>query len=74
MNTKGFAFSEDTDMQRDFELRFAYDETEDQLRSIDEIKSDMQRSAPMDRLLCGDTLRARKMEQIERLSSYSKRT
>lgn len=54
MNTKGFAFSEDTDMQRDFELRFAYDETEDQLRSIDEIKSDMQRSAPMDRLLCGD--------------------
>lgn len=54
MNTKGFAFSDDSDMQRDFELRFAYDETDDQLRSIDEIKADMQRSAPMDRLLCGD--------------------
>lgn len=54
MSTKGFAFSEDTDMQRDFELRFPYDETEDQLRSCDEIKGDMERSAPMDRLLCGD--------------------
>ncbi len=54
MNTKGFAFSEDTDMQRDFELRFAYEETDDQLRSIDEIKGDMEKTAPMDRLLCGD--------------------
>lgn len=54
MNTKGFAFSPDTDMQRDFELRFTYDETDDQLRSIDEIKGDMERPAPMDRLLCGD--------------------
>lgn len=54
MSTKGYAFSEDTDLQRDFELRFAYDETEDQLRSAAEIKSDMERSAPMDRLLCGD--------------------
>ncbi|MGN0524447.1 transcription-repair coupling factor [Eubacterium sp.] len=54
MNTKGFAFSEDTDMQRDFELRFAYEETDDQLRAIDEIKGDMEKSAPMDRLLCGD--------------------
>lgn len=54
MSTKGYAFSEDTDIQRDFELRFAYDETDDQLRSVAEIKGDMERSAPMDRLLCGD--------------------
>ncbi len=54
MSTKGYAFSEDTDMQRDFELRFAYDETEDQLRCIDEIKCDMEKPNPMDRLLCGD--------------------
>lgn len=38
MSTKGYAFSEDTDLQRDFELRFAYDETDDQLRSAAEIK------------------------------------
>lgn len=54
MSTKGYAFSEDTDLQRDFELRFPYDETDDQLRCVDEIKRDMERSAPMDRLLCGD--------------------
>lgn len=54
MNTKGFAFSEDTDMQRDFELRFQYEETEDQLRCIDEIKGDMEKPSPMERLLCGD--------------------
>ncbi|MCD7796362.1 MAG: transcription-repair coupling factor [Clostridiales bacterium] len=54
MSTKGFAFSPDTDLQRDFELRFEYEETEDQLRCADEIKNDMQKSVPMDRLLCGD--------------------
>ncbi|MBO5494735.1 MAG: transcription-repair coupling factor [Eubacterium sp.] len=54
MSTQGFAFSEDTDLQRDFELRFEYDETDDQLRCTEEIKRDMQRKAPMDRLLCGD--------------------
>lgn len=54
MNTKGYAFSEDTDLQRDFELRFEYEETEDQLRCADEIKGDMEKTAPMDRLLCGD--------------------
>lgn len=54
MATKGYAFSEDTDLQRGFEARFEYDETDDQLRSIDEIKSDMEREVPMDRLLCGD--------------------
>ncbi len=51
---KGFAFSEDDDMMRDFEGRFPYEETEDQLRCIEEIKRDMQRPHPMDRLLCGD--------------------
>ncbi len=50
----GFAFSEDTDWQRDFELRFPYEETDDQLRCIAEIKQDMQSPRPMDRLLCGD--------------------
>ena len=54
MSTKGYAFAPDSDLQRDFELRFAYDETDDQLRSADEIKGDMERTAPMDRLLCGD--------------------
>ena len=54
MATPGFAFSPDTDMQSDFERRFEYDETDDQLRCIEEIKSDMERSIPMDRLLCGD--------------------
>ena len=51
---EGIAFSEDTDWQRDFELRFPYEETEDQLRSSREIKDDMQSRRPMDRLLCGD--------------------
>lgn len=54
MNAKGHAFCEDDDMQRDFESRFAFEETDDQLRSIAEIKADMCRPVPMDRLLCGD--------------------
>ena len=54
MNTKGYAFSPDTDMQNDFERRFEFEETADQLRCIDEIKADMQRDVPMERLLCGD--------------------
>ena len=51
---KGFAFSEDSDWQNDFEQRFDYQETDDQLRAVAEIKEDMQKEAPMDRLLCGD--------------------
>ena len=51
---KGYAFPPDNDWQNDFEERFDYDETDDQLRSIEEIKADMQRPSPMDRLLCGD--------------------
>ncbi len=54
MSVKGYSFSPDTDLQNDFERRFEYDETEDQLRCINEIKQDMERSVPMDRLLCGD--------------------
>ncbi|WP_156289993.1 transcription-repair coupling factor [Oceanobacillus salinisoli] len=51
---KGYAFSEDTEMQREFEASFPYQETEDQLRCIVEIKEDMEKERPMDRLLCGD--------------------
>lgn len=50
----GYAFSPDGEMQREFEAAFPYQETEDQLRSIQEIKKDMERERPMDRLLCGD--------------------
>ena len=52
--SKGFAFLPDDEMQRDFESRFPYAETDDQLQSINEIKEDMERIRPMDRLLCGD--------------------
>lgn len=54
MNEKGYAFSADTVWQREFEDTFPYTETEDQLRCIEEIKRDMERDVPMDRLLCGD--------------------
>ncbi|HHW46668.1 MAG TPA: transcription-repair coupling factor [Clostridiales bacterium] len=54
MQTKGHAFSPDTDLQNDFERRFEHEETEDQLRCVQEIKADMERDIPMDRLLCGD--------------------
>ncbi|MDO4288094.1 MAG: transcription-repair coupling factor [Eubacterium sp.] len=51
---KGYAFGPDTTWQQEFEDDFAYEETEDQLRCIDEIKGDMESEVPMDRLLCGD--------------------
>lgn len=54
MNTRGYAFSEDTVWQKEFEDTFPYEETDDQLRSVDEIKADMEKPIPMDRLLCGD--------------------
>lgn len=54
MQAQGYAFPPDGDWQRDFEARFEYEETEDQIRCIDEIKADMERTTPMDRLLCGD--------------------
>ncbi|MBE6845091.1 MAG: transcription-repair coupling factor [Ruminococcus sp.] len=52
--SEGFAFFPDDEMQRDFEARFPYAETDDQLQSIEEIKEDMEKPRPMDRLLCGD--------------------
>jgi len=51
---KGHAFAPDTAWQREFEEAFEYAETEDQLLSVQEIKQDMMRAVPMDRLLCGD--------------------
>ncbi|MBQ9414887.1 MAG: transcription-repair coupling factor [Clostridia bacterium] len=54
MSMPGYAFEEDAEWQYDFERHFMYEETEDQLRCADEIRADMQRPVPMDRLLCGD--------------------
>ena len=51
---KGFMFSKDTEWQKEFEEKFPYTETNDQLRSIEEMKKDMESEKPMDRLLCGD--------------------
>lgn len=51
---KGHAFEKDTVWQKEFEDSFPYQETEDQLRSAEEIKRDMEKPFPMDRLLCGD--------------------
>ena len=53
-HTKGYAFSPDTTWQNQFEERFPYQETDDQLRCIEEVKKDMENEKPMDRLLCGD--------------------
>lgn len=50
----GYAFSPDTPWQDQFEGSFAYQETDDQLRCIEEVKKDMEMQKPMDRLLCGD--------------------
>lgn len=51
---KGFAFIDDTKEQYEFEKQFPYQETIDQIKVTEEIKTDMQKSQPMDRLLCGD--------------------
>ena len=51
---QGYSFSKDTPWQKEFEDKFPYQETDDQLRCIEEIKKDMESSKPMDRLLCGD--------------------
>ncbi len=50
----GYAFSPDSEWQRDFDAKFIYEETDGQLEAIAEIKKDMEESYPMDRLLCGD--------------------
>src|SRR3712207_4206488 len=54
MATKGHAFAPDTVWQRELEDAFPFQETPDQLAAIDEVKSDMQQSVPMDRIICGD--------------------
>ncbi len=51
---QGFAYDKDTPWQKEFEDTFPYEETEDQLRCIEEVKRDMESPKPMDRLLCGD--------------------
>ena len=53
-NAKGYAFSKDTTWQKEFEDAFPYEETKDQLTAVAEIKADMEKEQPMDRLLCGD--------------------
>lgn len=54
MRRPGYAYAPDDDFQRDFEAAFEYEETAGQLAAIEDIKADMQRPVPMDRLLCGD--------------------
>ena len=51
---RGHSFSQDTPWQKEFEDAFPYEETEDQLKCVEEIKRDMEKLKPMDRLLCGD--------------------
>ena len=53
-NSEGHAFAPDSPWQTEFEDAFEYSETDDQLRCVREIKADMERAVPMDRLLCGD--------------------
>ena len=52
--TVGYAFPKDTSDQVDFEKKFPYNETLDQIKVLEEIKKDMEKTSPMDRLLCGD--------------------
>lgn len=54
LNIKGHAYSKDTVWQKEFEDYFPYDETDDQLRCAEEIKADLEKNYPMERLLCGD--------------------
>ncbi len=53
-SSSGFEFAADDLTQKNFEEAFAFEETEDQLRAVEEIKSDMESAKPMDRLVCGD--------------------
>ena len=53
-SSRGHAFSQDTVWQKEFEESFPFEETPDQVRAIEEVKKDMERSLSMDRLLCGD--------------------
>ena len=51
---KGYAFSKDTEWQKEFDNSFEFQETDDQIRAIEDVKKDMEKPKPMDRLLCGD--------------------
>ncbi|MCA9401332.1 MAG: DEAD/DEAH box helicase, partial [Candidatus Omnitrophica bacterium] len=51
---KGFAFSKDSQWQKDFEKNFPFEETEDQIKATRDVKKDMESTVPMDRLICGD--------------------
>jgi len=51
---KGFVFSPDTELHREFDSFFPYEETPDQIRAVEDIKRDMEAERPMDRLICGD--------------------
>jgi len=51
---KGISYSEDTPWQREMEASFLYEDTADQVRAAEEVKGDMERGQPMDRLICGD--------------------
>ncbi len=51
---KGFAYSKDSYMQHELEASFVYEDTPDQLRATQEVKADMEKQRPMDRLVCGD--------------------
>ncbi len=51
---RGFSFSPHTELHREFDSFFAYEETADQMKAIEDIKKDMESDSPMDRLLCGD--------------------
>lgn len=51
---QGFAFAQDDASQHEFEEAFPYEETPDQLRAVEDVKRDMERARPMDRLICGD--------------------
>lgn len=53
-NATGYSFGSDTDWQIEFEAAFPYEETQDQLSCIDDVKRDMEMTRPMDRLICGD--------------------
>jgi transcription-repair coupling factor (superfamily II helicase) len=53
-DAKGFVFSSDTEWQKNLEASFPYTETPDQASAIEEVKADMEKARPMDRLLCGD--------------------
>lgn len=53
-NAEGYAFAPDTDWQVELEASFPYEETEDQLQAVEDVKGDMEQLRPMDRLVCGD--------------------